>query len=207
MKFASLLSLLVLFAVALLPTGGFAQTQTTEKMLKDILGANTSSGYAPQATAANALVNKNRVVAINANTPGSVAITGAVTLTSAAGNVATVSNATGVLNPVTVIAETATGTLAAAECYGSIITNTGAAGAIVLTLPTPAVGMHIRVYLTAAQDVDLNAANGTQILVLTNATGDAISSAGAIGNSIELVALSATTWGQIAASGVWTDVN
>lgn len=67
--------------------------------------------------------------------------------------------------------------------------------------------MRFRVYLNVAQDVDINAANGTQILALTNATGDAISSAATIGNCIELVALSATTWGAFASSGTWTDVN
>lgn len=115
--------------------------------------------------------------------------------------------ASGTVELLSVGAKTANGTLTAAECYGRLITNTGASGAIVLTLPTPVVGMHFRVFLTVAQDVDLNAANGTQILVLTNATGDAISSAAGIGNSIELVAVSATTWAAFAVSGTWTDVN
>lgn len=206
MKSKLVLVVSVLIAALLLPVGVFAQVQSTEKMLKDILGSNTSSGYAPQATAANALVDSNRRVVINA-TASDTTITGSVTITSDAGNVATVSDADGVLNPVTVVAKTATGNIAADECYGTIFTNTGAGGAIVLSLPAPVVGMHIRVYLTAAQDVDLNAATSTQILVLTNATGDAISSAATIGNSIELVALSSTTWGAIASSGTWTDVN
>lgn len=102
---------------------------------------------------------------------------------------------------------TATGTLTADQLYGSTFVNTGASGAIVLTLPAPALGMRFRVYLTAAQDVDINPANSTQILALTNATGDAISSAATIGNCIELVALSSTTWGAFAVSGTWTDVN
>jgi hypothetical protein len=55
--------------------------------------------------------------------------------------------------------------------------------------------------------VDINPADSTQILVLTNATGDAISSAATAGNAIELVALSATTWGAFFTSGTWTDVN
>jgi hypothetical protein len=67
--------------------------------------------------------------------------------------------------------------------------------------------MRFRVYLTASQDVDINPADSTQILVLTNATGDAISSAATAGNAIELVALSATTWGAFFTSGTWTDVN
>jgi hypothetical protein len=67
--------------------------------------------------------------------------------------------------------------------------------------------MHFRVYLTVAQDVDINPADGTQILGLTNATGDAISSASAIGNCVELIALSTTTWAAFAISGTWSDAN
>lgn len=109
--------------------------------------------------------------------------------------------------PANVYTVTATATLTADQLYGSQFVNTGASGSIVLTLPAPARGMRFRVYLTAAQDVDINPADGTQILALTNATGDAISSAATVGNAIELVALSATTWGAYAASGTWTDVN
>lgn len=106
-----------------------------------------------------------------------------------------------------VITQATTATLTADQLYGSTFINAGAAGAIVYTLPAPKIGMRFRVYLTDAQDVDVNAADSTQILVLTNATGDAISSAATIGNSIELVALSATTWGAFATSGTWSDVN
>lgn len=101
----------------------------------------------------------------------------------------------------------ATATISANELYGGTLTNTGASGATVLTLPAPVVGMRFRVFLTVAQDVDINPADGTTILVLANASGDAISSAATIGNSIELVALSTTTWAAFATSGTWTDVN
>ena len=103
--------------------------------------------------------------------------------------------------------QAATATLTADQLYGSTIVNTGASGAVVYTLPAPQLGMRFRVYLTAAQDVDINPADSTQILALTNATGDAISSASTIGNCIELVALSSTTWGAFFTSGTWTDVN
>jgi hypothetical protein len=106
-----------------------------------------------------------------------------------------------------VITQATTATLTADQLYGSTFINTGASGAIVLTLPAPQVGMRFRVYLTAAQDVDINPADSTQILALTNAAGDAISSAATIGNAIELVALSATTWGAFFTSGTFTDVN
>lgn len=105
------------------------------------------------------------------------------------------------------VAKTATGDVATKECYSGLITNTGAGGAIVLTLPTPAIGMDCLFVLTAAQDVDVNAADGTQILTLTNATGDAISSAATIGNFVWLRAVSTTQWLPLASSGTWTDVN
>lgn len=103
--------------------------------------------------------------------------------------------------------EPATDTITAGQLYGGVITNTGAVGAAVYTLPAPAVGMHFRVYLTVAQDVDINPADGTTILALTNAAGDAISSAATIGNCIELVALTSTTWAAFAVSGTWSDAN
>lgn len=111
---------------------------------------------------------------------------------------------------VTNYAATATIAQKSGEMYGGVLTNTGASGAIVLTLPVPKLGMHFRVYLVVGQDIDLNPADGTQILALTNATGDAISSAATIGNAIELVCLkegAAGTWGAFAVSGTWTDSN
>lgn len=113
----------------------------------------------------------------------------------------------GTVEVISVQDEPATDTITAGQLYGGVITNTGAVGAAVLTLPAPVVGMHFRVYLTVAQDVDINPADGTQILALTNATGDAISSAATIGNCIELIALSTTTWAAFAVSGTWSDAN
>jgi len=105
------------------------------------------------------------------------------------------------------VVKTATGAVTATELKQTTIVNTGAAGAIVLSLPAPELGMEARVFLTDAQDVDINPADGTQILVLTNATGDAISSAATAGNQITLIGISATQWITTAASGTWTDVN
>lgn len=102
---------------------------------------------------------------------------------------------------------TATTTLTADELYGTLFVNTGASGSMVLSLPAPQPGMRFRVFLTASQDVDINPADSTQILVLTNATGDAISSAATAGNAIELVAASSTTWVAFSASGTWSDAN
>lgn len=102
---------------------------------------------------------------------------------------------------------TATSTLTSDQLWNSTIVNTGASGAVVLTLPAPIPGQRVFVFLTDAQDVDINPADGTQILVMTNAAGDAVSSAATAGNSLTLVAISTTAWVQQSSSGVWTDVN
>ena len=201
MKSKLVLVLSVLIAALLLPVGVSAQVQSTEKMLKDILGASTSSGYAPQATAANALVNSSREVVLNANT-------GSAVITTPSGGSITFADVAGVVSPLQAItAKAATGSITAAECYGGIVTNTGASGAIVLTLPTPVVGMHLRAILTVAQDVNFEPGTGIKIQGLADANGDQISSASAIGNAVELVALSSTLWGVVSTQGTWTDVN
>lgn len=110
-----------------------------------------------------------------------------------------------------IVAKSATGSLTASEVSGTIITNTGASGAIVLTLPdcsADTVGMHALVVLTVAQDVDLNPADAVdQIVLATNAAGDALSSAAAIGNGIEIRCVAADVWYSSSPEGTWTDVN
>lgn len=119
----------------------------------------------------------------------------------------TLPDASGMVHVVATYAHTTTEAIPATECWGGTVTNTGAGGAIVLTLPTPVAGMRVLVALTAAQDVDVNPADGTSILTLTNAAGDAISSAATIGNFVWLQAISTTQWIALGSSGTWTDVN
>jgi hypothetical protein len=107
-----------------------------------------------------------------------------------------------------VTAHTGTGNIVAAECRGGITTNTGAGGAIVLTLPDAVAGMSVCVVVTVGHDVDVNPQNGEQILVLTDAAGDAISSDATVGSMITLIAVSATEWMPVGSGvGTWTDVN
>ena len=108
---------------------------------------------------------------------------------------------------VTVTAHTGTGNITAAECRGGVTTNTGASGGITITLPDAQIGMAIIVVLTVAQDVDIDVQAGEQILVLTDAAGDAISSDSTIGSSVTLIAISATQWMPVGQNGTWTDVN
>lgn len=210
---------LKLFAL-LLASAAFAAlpilaADSIDTMTRKVTGSTSAAGLTSKSIGAYALVSKDNTIAISAY-GGALSVEGAnldnhqtsVRFSEpTADRTITFSDATGRVELIAVTAEAATATLTAAECYGGVFTNTGASGAIVLTLPTPAAGMHIRVYLTVGQDVDINAAADTQILSLTNATGDAISSAATIGNSIELVAISATQWVAFASSGTWTDVN
>jgi hypothetical protein len=98
-------------------------------------------------------------------------------------------------------------TITANETKSTLICNTGASGSAVYDLPSAVAGMTVTVCVAAAFDVDVNANTGDQILVLTNATGDAISSDATVGSIITLVALDATNWFPIGYRGTWSDVN
>jgi hypothetical protein len=104
-------------------------------------------------------------------------------------------------------AKTASFALTPSECYGGVFTNEGATGAIGATLPPAVPGMSIRGYLLAAQDVDFDPSGSERIQVLTNANGDALSSAATIGNHIELFCVEAGKWLSMISSGTWSDAN
>lgn len=93
------------------------------------------------------------------------------------------------------------------HCMGAILTNTGDGDGSVINLPAAVKGFKITVVLTVAQDIDINPDDSDQILVLTNAAGDAISSDATAGSYITLVAVSTTNWIAISAAGTWTDVD
>lgn len=107
----------------------------------------------------------------------------------------------------TYLAYTATGNIDADECWGGVLTNTGTSCPISLNLPTAVAGMRVTVVLTVGTDIDLNAYAGDTILLLTDTAADAITSAGAIGNSITLHAVDGNSWLPIVVSGVWTDID
>ncbi len=91
---------------------------------------------------------------------------------------------------------------------GSVQTNSGAGGPFIWNLPeaSTAIGMSFTFVTIAVQNLDINPDDADQILVLTNAAGDAIRNATA-GNTITLVAVDATNWAVIAEKGTWTDVD
>ena len=91
---------------------------------------------------------------------------------------------------------------------GQIYANTGAGGAVVFNLPeaSTVIGKSFTFCVTAAQNLDVNPADGDTILGLTNAAGDAIRNA-TLGGSITLTVLDAANIVATAYQGTWSDVN
>lgn len=82
-------------------------------------------------------------------------------------------------------------------------------GAGIQTLPeaSTAIGMSFEFVVGTVANMDINPADGTdQILLLTNAAGDAIR-ADLTGETIILTAIAADQWVATAISGTWSDVN
>lgn len=95
--------------------------------------------------------------------------------------------------------------LTAAQC-GSTVVNSGA---VVQPLPkgTTALKGCRYTFITAnASNFDINPDDADQILVSTNAAGDAIRNA-TLGNSITLELISATQWAPVSIQGTYTDIN
>jgi hypothetical protein len=102
------------------------------------------------------------------------------------------------------IAATAT-TITAAQC-GSTFYNTGA---VVINLPAGAaslLGCRLTFITLNATNFDINPGNSDQILVLTDAAGDAIRNA-TLGNAITLQYAATNKWVDIAHIGTWADIN
>ena len=91
--------------------------------------------------------------------------------------------------------EPSTTTLNALQA-GYLITNLGATGAVVYTLPAASVGMRFKIFVEANYSVTINPPAGVTIQVgllsATNGSGTAISTN--IGDSTEVVCTGATTW-------------
>jgi len=91
---------------------------------------------------------------------------------------------------------------------GQIYDNTGAGGAVVFNIPeaSTVIGKSFTFCVTAAQNLDVNPADGDTILGLTDAAGDAIRNA-TLGGSITLTVLDAANIVATAYQGTWSDVN
>jgi hypothetical protein len=89
---------------------------------------------------------------------------------------------------------------------GAIVYATGA-GVINLPEGSTANGMWYTIVVGATANIDVNPDNGDQILLLTNAAGDAIR-ADAIGESVTLICVTDTNWVVWGAEkGTWDDVD
>lgn len=109
-----------------------------------------------------------------------------------------------VASPAAFVAATAT-TLTASQC-GTTFYNTGA---VVVKLPKSSASLLNCIFhfvTMNASNFDINPDDADRILILTDATGDAIRNA-TIGNNITLKAVSATQWTQTSGVGTYTDVN
>ena len=95
-------------------------------------------------------------------------------------------------------------TITAAQC-GSTFYN---AGAVQMELPeaSTVLGCRLTFVTLNAANFDINPDDADQILVQTNAAGDAIRNA-TLGNTITLEAVSASQWAPVAVVGTWSDID
>lgn len=100
---------------------------------------------------------------------------------------------------------TATATTITAIQCGSTFVNSGA---VQIELPeaSTVIGCRLTFVTTNASNFDINPDNADQILVQTDAAGDAIRNA-TLGNSITIEAISASQWAPISVVGTWSDIN
>lgn len=108
--------------------------------------------------------------------------------------------------PIGVTAHTADATLSAND-NGTAHTNTGAGGAVVLTLPAAVVGLHYYFGVGAAQALRIDP-NGSETISLPSsgvpgAAGKYLE-ADAIGESVHLACFKAGNWSVVGFTGTWT---
>lgn len=109
------------------------------------------------------------------------------------------------INPISgfaVTAKTASYTVKTAE-LNCAFSNTGAAGAIVLTLPAPYAGATITVFKEVNQNVTLTCAAGTSINAGAGGGSLANTAAEAKTANVTLTGVSATEWRITALRGTW----
>ena len=106
----------------------------------------------------------------------------------------------------TVTAYTADHTVTAAQT-GATLTNAGASGAVIFTMPTPASGLVYTFIVAAAQTVTLDV-GGSVVIAIGEIAGTA--GGGASCNSpysaVTLKAISTTLWVATSSIGSWTPV-
>lgn len=125
-----------------------------------------------------------------------------------------------------VVAQTATASLGFGDFGDTLLTNTGAAGAIVLSLPdcdtgvtggnppfepvvSSTLGARVSFSMTVAQTVDFNPVDTDSIVHvgISPSAGDAVRLAAVVGNHVTLVCTSDNVWQVFGSVGTITDVN
>ena len=109
------------------------------------------------------------------------------------------------LVPTTVIATAATEITHLQAKYGVVVSNKGASGEVVFSLPAAVPGMRVAAVVQAAQTLSLDPVD-TEIIYDTNGvalTEDAAIKANAVGETIQLVCLEAGYWTVVAYTGTW----
>lgn len=105
-------------------------------------------------------------------------------------------------------AHTADDTLTANE-NGTCHTNTGAGGAITLTLPAAVVGLHYYFGVGAAQQLRIDP-NGSETISLPSngvpGSGGSYIVADAVGETVHLMCVKAGNWAVMGYTGTWTAV-
>ena len=110
------------------------------------------------------------------------------------------------LAPKTVIATAATDIAAADALRGIVVSNKGASGEVVFSLPAAEPGMHVTAIVQAAQLLSLDPVD-TEIIYGVNGvalTEDVAIKANALGETIQLVCLEAGYWSVAAYTGTWS---
>lgn len=108
--------------------------------------------------------------------------------------------------PIGVQHHTAGDTLKVGEC-GTLHTNKGAAGAIVLALPAAVVGLQYYFYVGAAQELRIDPNLSETISLPSTGVAGAAGKylvADATGETVHLVCAEAGTWSCMGFTGTWT---
>lgn len=90
---------------------------------------------------------------------------------------------------------------------GGVLTNTGAAGGITFTLPTPVIGLTYTFVTGAAQALSITTTTPASEEIIDGGTVDAndiLASAATRGISVTVIAISSTSWVVIAKTGTWS---
>jgi hypothetical protein len=199
---------LVVAALTLWVPAGRAQGPITQAPPPAIVitpAPSTTAGGDGAPTTAEYIV-KTPSSGLSAEQALSLLATGLVKNTTTTGVLSIATANTDYVSPsVSVEAVTSTKTPSASTELREVYTNEGDADGATVTLPTAAAGLSYTVYVQAGQTLTVTAASGDTIRISGNVTAAAGSITSAVvGSAVVLVAINATEWVAVAATGTWT---